>query len=296
MSFFAHLETRAVLRLSGEDVRHFLQNLITADLEVVDAKGSGFAALLTPQGKILFDFFLLSVDGGYLLDAPKDVAADLLKRLIFYKLRAKVEITDVSDTHVVFASWGERSVDNISALNMTDPRVAALGTRFYGTADTISAELLAAGLERADSAAYTAHRILLGVPESLSDFDFSTIFPHDANMDALNGVSFSKGCYVGQEVVSRVHHRGTARKRFIKVSSSSPLPEAGSDLEMDGKSVGTLHSSTEAGGAYHGIALVRLDKVADGLSRSHAIRCGESDVEVAIPDWANFTWPESDPD
>lgn len=292
---FAHLTARSVVRVSGEDVHHFLQNLITADMDSIDAAGSGFGALLTPQGKILFDFLIFAQDGSYLLDTPRQTVADFIKRLTFYRLRAKVVIEDISETHSVFAVWGEPEIDCEPATLWQDPRVPALGQRLYGKADDIKAGLESAGAAEADHSAYVDHRISIGVPESLTDFGYSSIFPHDADMDALNGVSFSKGCYVGQEVVSRVHHRGTARKRFIQVTSDYALPDAGADIVSRDISVGQLTSSTQlADGTSKGIALARLDKVVANRSDETPFSCGGVAVDLAIPDWASFTWPDSD--
>ncbi|WP_150524424.1 YgfZ/GcvT domain-containing protein [Roseibium sediminis] len=296
LSKYASLTDRSVIRLSGADVHHFLQNLVTSNIDKVDESGAGFAALLTPQGKILFDFLIIKDGADYLLDTPSATAADLVKRLTFYRLRAKLDITDISATHQVIAAWGGEAPVAATQTRAADPRLAALGSRFYGNADEISSALEASGFAAADMDAYRAYRVTQGVPESLSDFDYSSIFPHDADMDQLNGVSFSKGCYVGQEVVSRVHHRGTARKRFIQVSGSAPLPSPGADLEIDGASIGTLASTVDAGDRFQGIALVRLDKVARGRAEGHQVTCNGAIVELTIPDWATFDWPASSDD
>ena len=291
LSKYASLTDRSVIRLSGADVHNFLQNLVTADIDKVDGAGAGFAALLTPQGKILFDFLIMKDGADYLLDTPKATAADLVKRLTFYRLRAKVEIADISSTHLVVAAWGDEIPSSAQQLGSPDPRLAALGSRFYGDEVEITAVLQSAGFEAATPADYRAHRVVLGVPESLSDFDYSSIFPHDADMDQLNGVSFSKGCYVGQEVVSRVHHRGTARKRFVQISSPDPLPANGTDLEINDASVGILTSSATVDGRVAGLALLRLDKVARGRAEGHPVTCGDVEVDVIIPQWATFDWP-----
>jgi len=293
-TFFARLADRGLIRLSGEETQPFLQNLVTCDMDAVAAAGSGFGALLTPQGKIQFDFLIIKTGDGYLLDAPAAVLADLIKRLTFYRLRAKVVIEDASGDQDVFAVWGGAIEPAGGVLGLQDPRLPALGQRLYGAAPDVMAVLSDAGAQGAGADGYAQHRIGLGVPESLSDFEMSDIFPHDAMMDELNGVSFSKGCYVGQEVVSRVHHRGTARKRFVSVTSDAHLPAFGSKIDVDGKTIGTLGSSAQSGDGSKGLALVRLDKAAAALEKGAPIICGDRDVRLELPAWVTFGWPEKE--
>ncbi|POF34791.1 CAF17-like 4Fe-4S cluster assembly/insertion protein YgfZ [Roseibium marinum] len=285
---FAHLTDRALIRLSGPDTHHFLQNLVTADLKTIDRTGAGSAALLTPQGKILFDFLIYKAGDAYLLDAPATAAQDLIKRLALYRLRAKVDLEPLAGETGVFAIWDGTAETPGAMLTVADPRLPALGLRSVGPV-SMSTELAA---RQADIAAYDAHRISLGVPEGLKDYDYSDIFPHDADLDQLNGVSFSKGCFVGQEVVSRVQHRSTARKRFIPVESSSALAEKGTSVTAAGKSVGTLGSSAPVDGGTIGLALLRLDKVAQAKENGSPLQCGDAELQARLPDWAEFNWPE----
>jgi len=286
---FAILPHRGVIRVSGAEAHHFLQNLITADVEDIDQKGAGFGALLTPQGKILFDFLILKDGDAYLLDTPAETLADLAKRLTFYKLRSKVEIVDASADLGIFACWNGAPPEDLPGVQAEDPRLAALGRRVIGVPDAVRSALEAGGFTEAD---YAAHRIALGVPEGLADYAYSDVFPHDADMDQLGGVSFSKGCYVGQEVVSRVHHRGTARKRIIRVSGEAALPASGTEITADGKVIGTLGSSAQGTGGTDGLALVRLDKAAAALKNGTPFLCGSNQVTLSLPDWAGFGWPE----
>jgi len=249
---------------------------------------------LTPQGKIQFDFLIAKTADGYLLDTPLSLLADLMKRLTFYRLRAKVVIEDVSQDHSVVACWGGPVEANGTIRAIQDPRLSDLGQRLYGATEDIAATLAQLDAQDAGPDGYTHHRIDLAVPESLSDYEMSDIFPHDAMMDQLNGVSFTKGCYVGQEVVSRVHHRGTARKRFVSVISATELPPAGSKVEIEGKAVGTLGSSAAGDEGSRGLALVRLDKAAVALEKGAPITCGEGEVKIELPAWATFGWPEKE--
>lgn len=294
---FAELPRRGVIRVSGPDAHHFLQNLITADMEDIDRKGAGYGALLTPQGKILFDFLILKDGDAYLLDTPAETLADLAKRLTFYRLRSKVEIADASADLCVFACWNGTSPTDLPGVQAEDPRLGALGWRVIGEVGPVKTAFEASGFAEVNDADYAAHRIALGVPEGLADYAYSDVFPHDADMDQLGGVSFSKGCYVGQEVVSRVHHRGTARKRIIRVSSDAALPASGTEITADGKVVGTLGSiapvlSASGTGGTEGLALVRLDKAAAALKNGTPFQCGSNQVRLSLPEWAGFGWPE----
>lgn len=285
-----HLTDRSLIRVSGEEAHHFLQNLITSDLDGIDETCAGSGALLTPQGKIQFDFLIYKSGGDFLLDVASTSAADLLKRLTFYRLRAKVTLEGLGDQYQVFACLDETLDPPAGAfLTVRDPRLAALGWRSVIPA-TKSGE--GAPCEEGPSR-YHAHRIALGVPEGGHDFEYSDIFPHDADMDQLGGVSFTKGCYVGQEVVSRVQHRGTARKRFVRLESASALPPIGTPV-MDGdKSVGEIGSSTRIGDACKGLALLRLDKVHRAIENGAPLNCGTVEVTVSLPDWAEFGWPKT---
>ena len=184
---------RSVLRLSGEGVVAWLEGLITNSL----TSALTFTALLTPQGKIIADFFVTKDGDDLLIDTPQKFTADLFKRLRMYKLRAPIEITDITETHNVYALW-----DGTGEVGHEDPRHSSLGQRLI-TKDF---------LEASDD--YDAHRLSLGVADSALDFDTVTTFPADANMDLMNGVDFKKGCFVGQEVVSRMKRMTTVKKRL----------------------------------------------------------------------------------
>lgn len=289
---FSVLPQRGVIRVSGPEAQHFLQNLITADVDEIDRTGAGFGALLTPQGKILFDFLILKNGDAYLLDTPIESLPDLAKRLTFYKLRARVDIGSTGEETGVVAIWGGAPSEDTPGIRAEDPRLPALGHRIIGPVEDIRAALLSAGAAEKSAADYAQHRIARTVPEAPADYAYSDIFPHDADMDQLGGISFSKGCYVGQEVVSRVHHRGTARKRIIAVSSDTSLPDAGASIEAGGKSIGTLGSSAATGDRYRGLALVRLDKAGAAIQNGTPIVCGTDEVTLEIPDWADFGWPD----
>ena len=289
---FVDLGNRGLIRVGGADAVSFLQNLITCDMDDIDKTGAGFGALLTPQGKILFDFLIIRHGEGYLLDTPLQALGDLAKRLTFYRLRAKVDIDPLNEDWRIVGSWGtDEDLGSVPATTIEDPRLADLGQRHYGEGAPLLEALTEAGGHKKEQTDYDRHRIGLMIPEGLTDFAFSDIFPHDAGMDQLNGVSFTKGCYVGQEVVSRMQHRANARKRMIGVSSKASLPDNGTDILADGKSIGTLRSSILDESIYKGIALIRLDKAAAAHEKGVPFLCGETEVALSLPAWAGFGWP-----
>jgi folate-binding protein YgfZ len=278
----AFLPDRGVVKLSGDDARQFLNNLVTAELAELGPGTARFAALLTPQGKIVADFLVTEAPaghgGGLLLDCPKALAGPLATKLGFYKLRAKVTVENLTDQLGVLAAWdGQPAM--MPDLAFADPRAAELGIRVL-VPEELAAKLagvLGAELVAADN--YEQQRIVCGVPKGGADFTYGDAFPHEANMDRLAGISFDKGCYVGQEVVSRMQHRGTARTRTVRLLIDGPSPEAGIDVSADGKSVGTLGSAREG----HGLALLRIDKVSDALARGAALSAGGIAVRLVDP-------------
>ena len=279
----AFLPDRGVVKVSGEDARNFLNGLVTSDIAEVQPGLGRFGALLTPQGKITTDFLITEAPvghgGGFLLDVPRALAKGLASKLGFYKLRAKVAVEDLSDGLGVLAAWdGEPAMK--PGLMFADPRHEALGWRIFVPEELQQKAAASIGAELVDSDAYEAHRIALGVPRGGLDFIYGDAFPHETNMDRLHGVDFGKGCYVGQEVVSRMQHRGTARTRTVRVLLDGPAPEAGVAIVADNKPVGTMGSS--AGG--HGLALIRTDRATDALDAGIPLTAGGLELRVADPD------------
>ncbi|MYZ48153.1 YgfZ/GcvT domain-containing protein [Propylenella binzhouense] len=272
----ACLHDRAILSVSGPDAAAFLQNIVTADVAAVGPEAPGYGALLTPQGKILADFLLHRQSEGFAVDLRADQAAGIAKRLALYRLRARVEIGPPADDLSVFAAW-----DGAEAGRPPDPRLAALGGRWVAPQASVFAD--------AEQEAWHRHRIALAVPEGGLDFVFGDAFPHDAAMDSLNGVAFGKGCYIGQEVVSRMRHRGTARRRIVAVHGEGPLPEPGAEIVAGERPLGRLGSSAGA----TGIGLVRLDRLREALDLGLPVRAGPEEVKLALPAWATYGWPDA---
>jgi folate-binding protein YgfZ len=246
------LADRGVLRISGPQCETFLQDLVSNDVTNLAPGAARYAALLTPQGKILFDMIIIAIEdhgaGAFLIDCAREQAADLTKRLGFYKLRAKVTIQDRSDEIAVLAQFG--AAPRADGIVVRDPRSDAMGFRAYVPPERATAAQTNIG-------PYEARRIEAGVPNGGVDFVYGDAFPHEANFDSINGVDFKKGCYIGQEVVSRMQHRGTTRKRIVKVAFSGETPLPGADIKAGETRIGTMGSS--AGG--RGLAMVRVDRV-----------------------------------
>lgn len=258
------LPGRAVLSVTGADAAHFLHNLLTADVEHLGEGQATLAALLSPQGKILFDMLVLRQGGGFLIDCAAGQRADLAKRLAMYRLRAKVEVAPRDDLHV---SVSPGPIPG----GYRDPRSEAIGWRV-------------AGPEGRPAQGYEAARIALGLADSAADLGSGEFFPHEANLDQLGGVNFKKGCYVGQEVVSRMEHRGTARSRILPVRLEGDAPPKGTEIRSGGKQVGTLLSAA----GRDALALIRLDRLAE--AESPLLADGVA-LTVRKPSWARYDVP-----
>ena len=276
----ALLADRGVISVAGDDAETFLQGLITGDMALLSAQPAIHAALLTPQGKILFEFFVAKAGGRFILETGRDQTAGLIKRLALYKLRAKIDIRDASSEHAVFAIWGggsEPARGPEPAIAYLDPRLSALGLRVVAQASA-AGTAVAVGARNAGLEDYDAHRIALGVPEAGKDYVLNDTFPHEANFDLLNGVSFGKGCFVGQEVVSRMQHRGTARKRIVIIEGQGPL-QPGSEVRAGEANIGITGS---AAGTY-ALALLRLDRVDEAEAKGQPITAGGMTITVRRP-------------
>ncbi|WEK52416.1 MAG: folate-binding protein [Candidatus Kaistia colombiensis] len=282
---YARLTDRGTVFIGGLEAETFLQNIITTDMGRVVSSGAGYGALLSPQGKILFDFIVVAADDGFLVDLPRALTADFVKRMTLYRLRAKVEIANRGETDAVVAFWGgDTTPPAVAGVIVADPRLPALG---YRAIVPVEAPLAVAGYEVATEADYHAWRTGLTVPEGGRDFPFGDAFPHDVDMDDLGGLDFRKGCYVGQEIVSRMEHRGTARRRAVAISATSALPPAGTPIEADGKPLGTLGGTAGSGG----IGLIRLDRAKRALDLGTPVTAGGVPLSITLPSFAKFGWP-----
>ncbi|MGA7003581.1 MAG: folate-binding protein [Pseudolabrys sp.] len=286
----ALLPDRGVVKVAGDDARGFLNGLVTNDIAKVAPSKPRFAALLTPQGKIIVDFIVAEAPsndgGGFFLDCPRALASALVEKLNFYKLRAKVICEDLSNVLGVMAIW-DGTAESEYGLSYPDPRLPALGSRIMlppHLAEEAAADL---GGMPVSADAYEAHRIALGVPRGGLDFIYGDTFSHEADMDQLNGVDFGKGCYIGQEVVSRVEHRASARSRVVPIVYDEFAPSSGLPVMAGDRQIGTLGSTAKG----HGLALMRLDRIGDALAAGATIEAGGIAIRAVKPAWAKFDWP-----
>ena len=273
----AHLPDRGVVSVTGPDASKLLQGLITNDAATLETKpddvhfeaASAHAGLLSPQGKILFDFFCVRTLDGFVLDIARDQAGALAKRLTMYKLRAAATIEDVSDQYQVMALWGKDACSSgptTRTVTFSDPRHAGLGTRILAEARFATDIASATNGFTCDPAAYHAHRITLGVPEGGKDYAFGDTYPHEADFDLFNGVSFTKGCYVGQEVVARMHNKSIVRKRIVRLTGTGPLSE-GADILMGDVTIGRIGSVD----GVNALAMLRLDRAMEAGDKGVAL-------------------------
>jgi len=288
--YAALLPDRGVLKVAGEDARKFLNGLLTTDVAEVTPGRAAFAALLTPQGKIMVDMIVAQAPaedgGGLFLDCPRALSRTLTDRLNFYKLRAKVLVEDLSEVLGLMAAW-DGAGETDYGLCYADPRLPALGLRCMLPSHLAAEAAADLGATLVDAAEYEAHRIALGAPRGGLDFQYNDAFPHEADMDQLGGIDFDKGCYVGQEVVSRVEHRGTARKRVVPVTFEDFGPEAGVVVRVGETEVGVMGSSAKG----RGLAMLHLSRIADALGAGTPIMSGGIALKPEKPAWARFDWP-----
>ncbi|WP_245414687.1 YgfZ/GcvT domain-containing protein [Brucella oryzae] len=275
-----NLSNRVLVHITGDDAEKFLQAVITTDLDKLGPDDLKPGALLAPQGKILFDFVVSRIDGGLRFDLPASIAADFIKRITLYRLRAKAEIKQLPES-LVSVSWHNESHSSQNDSIKRDSRFPdELNVRrIYGPADGTT-----------DESAWTKLRAEYGIAEGEADFAYNDVFPHDVNFDQTGGVSFPKGCFIGQEVVSRMQHRGTARRRVLVARSEGGLPPMGTPITVDGREIGTMGSSADT----IGIALVRIDRVKDAIDAGSPILAGETPITLTLPPHVRFGFPETD--
>ena len=254
MDKLALLPRRAVLAVSGEDRVAFLQGLVSNDVSLAEPGRAVWAALLTPQGKWLADFFIFAEADRLLLDVEAAQAADLGRRLGRFRLRARAAI-DPAPLQV-YAAWGGPPPN--AAITAPDPRLPEAGWR-----------VLANDLgPTASEDEYDAHRLALGLPDGSRDMEAEKSTLLEAGFDELGGVSWTKGCYMGQELTARTKYRGLIKRRLVPVESGgAALPPPGTPVLADGAEVGSLRSARGAAG----LALLRLDAIGRPLDCGGAI-------------------------
>jgi folate-binding protein YgfZ len=264
-----HLADRGIVSVSGADAIGFLDKLVTADLARLATDPAVFAALLTPQGKMLFEFFVVRRDDGVWLETDRAAAPALVKRLTLYKLRANVTINDLGASHDVVAAWGGTPPALPLALTYHDTRAPGMGQRQILAAPQL--EKLSHAFE--PPSAYAAHRVARGVAQASHDYVLGDTFPHEANLDR-DGVSFTKGCFIGQEVVARMQNKTVVRKRVVRVAGDGLA--TGGEIHHGAGVIGTI--GTVAG--RDALALVRLDRAVEAADKGQTLTSGGKPVTV----------------
>ncbi len=274
MSKLAHLDGRGVIEMRGADRVAFLQGLVSNDVALATPERAVWAALLTPQGKWLADFFIFAEGDRLLLDIERAQAGMLLARLARYRLRAEVTLSDRSDELKVYAAWdGDRPpVDGVLAA--PDPRLAEAGWRVIAFQELATN----AGFD-----AWDAHRLALGLPDGSRDMESDKTVLLEAGFDELHGVSWTKGCYMGQELTARTKYRGLLKRRLVPVAIDGPAPPPGTPIRRDGVEVGAMRSSRAHPAI--GLGQVRLDAMSADLE------CGEATLRPRVPGWMHLPHP-----
>lgn len=273
------LPERALLSLQGEEAAGFLNALVTNSVTGLQSGQAAYTALLTPQGKFLHDFFVFTDGaGGLLLDVAVDRRGDLKRRLTLYRLRAKVAIEDRDWQG--YAIWGGAAAPAVPAggLLFADPRLPDMGWRLWLPPDA------KIDLPLADAAVYEAHRLALGLPDGTRDIEVEKGILLENHFEALNGVDFKKGCYIGQELTARTKYRGLVKKQLhiVQAEDGAALPPAGTLVTLDGAEAGELRSSLNG----TGLALLRLETVANAESDGKKLEAGGLALRVRRPDYA----------
>ncbi len=284
---YVALDDRGIVTLDGADAGPFLQGLISNDVDRVSDERGAYAALLTPQGKFLHDFFVLRHGSGYLLDCEGPRLGDLGRRLMAYKLRADIALADATEDFRVIALFGEGTdatfnlppgpggvAPHRGGMIMRDPRHPALGLRAVLPRDRDPSAFETSGFEHGARADYERHRIGLGAPDGSRDMAVEKATLMECGFEALNGVDFDKGCYVGQELTARTKHRGLVRKRLMRVSLDGPLPPAGTPIMVGDKEAGEMRSGVDDSA----IALLRMERIAAAADAGIPLTAGKTRV------------------
>jgi folate-binding protein YgfZ len=260
---------RAVFAVGGPETTDFLQNLVTNNVALLVRQPVVYAGLLTPQGKVAADFFLWRTDDGVLIDANAQAAAGLRAKMMLYRLRANVEIGPIDTGLGVFV--GDIAAHAI--LSATDPRRPELGLRAIALAEGPPPET--------EPQAFRTRRIGAGLPDLAHDTTGDEVFALEGLFEELNGVDFQKGCFVGQENVSRMKRRATTRKKFCPVTFYGEAPPFGTAVTAGAADIGSIRTGVEG----RAMALLRLDRAREALDKGETLSAGGKSLRLDAPSW-----------
>lgn len=287
---FVALPNRGLLKIAGPDARTYLQGLVSQDVKRVTANQAIYSAFLTPQGKYLYDFFVFEMDGALVLDCEADRRSDFFKRLSMYKLRSDVTLSDVSEDYQVYGvldpmGFSERGAAKALGTGVVyaDPRLLDMGCRaVLSHGDTCLVESVGLSVNTFD--AYEHRRIALGLADGSRDMGVDKALLLEFGFEELDGVSFSKGCFMGQELTARTRYRGLVKKRLLPVKIDGPAPPPGTVLEIDGREVGEMKTSV----GDMGLALIRIESLGDNLGKDVSYVCADATLHPNVPLWVEF--------
>ena len=290
------LDDRGVLALHGGEARAFLQGLISNDVTGIREDRAGYGALLTPQGKFLFDLFIVQEGAQLLLEAEGARLEQLLRRLLMYRLRTKVDIEDVSARFAVAALIGDEVAGLLDlperpgaaraleqGLVFIDPRLARLGARALLPKHAAAAMLADLGFQEVGHAGYERLRLTLGVPDGSRDLVVEKSTLLESGFEELNGVDFAKGCFVGQELTARMKYRGLVRKRLMPVTFTGAPPPPGTIIRLREREAGEMRSGIDG----QGLALLRLEQVEKAKAEEIPLMAGETEILPVAPAWVS---------
>lgn len=278
------LPSRALLRLTGADATEWLQGLITNDVERLEAEGALYAALLSPQGKILFDFLVYRATDSLLIDCEASARDALMKRLSMYKMRSDVTLTPEPDLGVLSSCTPlDTNLAHVE-IAVLDPRLAKLGYRMVGDLARMADDYLDQGHTIDGEDVYRDYLLKLGIPNGEADFAPGKAYPLESNFDELNGISFTKGCFIGQEVAARMKHKAVLKKRVLPVVSDAMMPEAGVEIRAGGAKTGDILSSS----GRTGLALIRLTEWQEAMAQDVPLEANGVKVRVNTPEWLDL--------
>lgn len=294
---YVMLPSRGLILIGGADRTEFLQGLISNDIRRATADHAIWAALLTPQGKYLHDFFVVDIDGQYVVDCEADRLMDLGSRLSKYKLRAQIDL-GIGEDYAVAVLPGMAALDRVGlpaepgaarsldggGVVYVDPRHSEAGARAILPKDDAEAALQSLGFDAGTPEDYDRTRLPLGLPDGSRDLVVEKSILLESNFDELNGVDWDKGCYMGQELTARTKYRGLIKKRMMPVDIEGPLPDAGTEILLGDKNAGEMRSGFEG----RGIALLRLEQAEKALNGEGRLVAGEATLTPRKPDWATF--------